>query len=319
MSYGNWISQSHVRKAAKPGGGGGDATHGYEISTLNIEGALDVLGLAHDAWDWKTQPQPQTQAYLKWLKGHLVKREPVVWMIMCQGDSHTALNQGWDHIEPVWGLYSNHSLDDPTPYPTDVVVHGSDYGAKGSVEAPSLYRTLASLPDDQRMQGNCAGAQPQHGRNEFYPCLPDTQDFGFAILGNAEEVAAAAARRQRGGGGGGGSGGGSVLTVPLSLAVDQFDEPDLRRFQRPSQLRATVTVGAGTHANATLVPGAQYVLYRWDDYRLVPDSPDKYAGSNFTAEHPFSSSAATYVYNDPATILSSGTTYYRCAARGAAA
>ena len=63
-------------------------------------GTLDRLRLAHDAWDWRGVPQPQPAAYLRWLKAHLIAQEPVVWFVMCKGDSHNCSSAGsWDHIE----------------------------------------------------------------------------------------------------------------------------------------------------------------------------------------------------------------------------
>ena len=69
---------------------------------------------------------------------------------MCKGDSHDTYGiANYDHVEPVWGLYSNHSLDDHTVYPDDVLVHGADYGAFGVIEGPSLYRRFDGLADSK--------------------------------------------------------------------------------------------------------------------------------------------------------------------------
>ena len=70
-----------------------------------------------------------------------------------KGDSHGAACQGWDHIEPVWGIYSNSSLMDTEVHPGDVLVHGADYGANATVEGPWLFRTLTSMPDSKTMDG----------------------------------------------------------------------------------------------------------------------------------------------------------------------
>eukprot|EP00729_Bicosta_minor_P014220 gene14220-10148_t len=252
-----------VRKAATPGAAGcsgGDLEHGYELDTTNIASTLDALGLSHDAWDWRGAVLPQPPAYLRWLKSHLVQQEPVVWFIMCKGDSHNCSSAGnWDHIEPVWGIYSNHSLTEVdedgsvVAYPDDVVVHGADYGALGAVEGPRLYRTLASLPDTVRMDGNCALAQAGVGKNEYYPCIPNTADYGIAITGNADESGTYTDDAARDASG--------TVTVGLSLAVDRFDEPDLRRLEQPAEMQATITVGAGTHPKASLVAGANYIIY----------------------------------------------------------
>lgn len=54
MSWGAYISQDLVRKAAPPGGGHGDPDSGYEILHTNIHDALDELKLTHDIWDWNS-------------------------------------------------------------------------------------------------------------------------------------------------------------------------------------------------------------------------------------------------------------------------
>ena len=51
---------------------------------------------------------------------------------MCAGDSHSPYpgscpNGGHvDHVEPMWGIFSNHPLDDPNVYDDDWVLHASD-------------------------------------------------------------------------------------------------------------------------------------------------------------------------------------------------
>lgn len=90
LTYGTWISQSLVRKAAGPGGGHGNKLRGYEILHTNIGGALDNLGLAFDAFDYVHEPTPQSPAFLRFLKQHLVAGEPIVWFIMCKARAAAA-------------------------------------------------------------------------------------------------------------------------------------------------------------------------------------------------------------------------------------
>ena len=60
------------------------------------------------------------------MKKELVAGHGIVWMIMCKGDSHDTYGLGnYDHIEPVWGILSNHSLDDEQAYTDDVIIHGA--------------------------------------------------------------------------------------------------------------------------------------------------------------------------------------------------
>lgn len=290
MSYGAYISQREVRRAAGPGGGHGDKQDGYEILHTNIGGALDTLKLTHDDWDY-TQPLPQTEEYLSWLKSELASGHPVVWMIMCKGDGHDTYGlANYDHVEPVWGLFSNHSLDDTTVYPDDVLVHGSDYGAYHKIQGPSLYRRFDQLADSKKMDGNCSIAQEGVGHNEYYPCVPnDGRDWGFAITGVANA---------------------SSTDVPVSLAVDRFDEPNVEEGQDPVQLHGTVTVGPG------LKDGETYDLYTWTDAAHIPADGD-YAKSQYTRKTSFKATGDSHVFKDPQTIASDGVTFYRAQASSA--
>lgn len=307
MSYGAWISQREVRRSTGPGGGHGNPKDGYEILHTNIDQALDSLKLTHDDFDY-SQSVPQYKSYFGWMRAHLAQTHPIVWMIMCAGDSHTGGGIGgianYDHIEPVWGIYSNHSFDhsfDPNHhnssddhnsfgdyFPDDVIVHGADYGAKGTTEGPYLYRSFASLPDDKHMEGNCAKAIPQYGSNEFYPCVPsDGPDWGFAITGVVEQM--------------------TSKTLPLFLAVDRFDEPDMNNpFEKPAKLTGTVTVTG-------LTGGGAYSILRWDNYTKVPTSTE-YLDSSYDYKHDFvaPTNSDSYQFHDPVPILSDGASYYRC-------
>jgi hypothetical protein len=81
---------------------------------------------------------------------------------MCKGDEHNCYdipNATYDHIEAVYGIWSNHSLSDYTVYPDDVLVHTSDYAPDGSANT-GYYRRFDSLIDTTEMNGNCSAAHP---------------------------------------------------------------------------------------------------------------------------------------------------------------
>lgn len=212
-----------------------------------------------------------------------------MWMILTKEHATLGSDDGeFSHIEPVWGIYSNRSLSDKTVYDDDVVVHGADYWAKGAVEGSKLYRSFASLPDDPRMQGNCGNVPAKIGLNEFYPCVMYDVDYGYAITGYVEE--------------------GGTASVPLSLAVDRFDEPEYpwTSSSPAAQLHGTVTIQGPLDVDAT------YKILRWDDFRKVP-TDGSYLSSNYDHAYDFvPSSANGHVFQDPNTFASSGTTYYRC-------
>jgi hypothetical protein len=79
-----------------------------------------------------------------------------------------------DHVECLYGIFSNHSLDDPTVYPDDVVLHTSDQ------DCFPYYRPMASLEDTPAMEGNCKIARPGFGESNDRlieaPCSPLASD-----------------------------------------------------------------------------------------------------------------------------------------------
>ena len=175
LAFGAWISQDLVRKANRLQPGPhfmhGDSTVGYEVMPSNVAYTAHALRLRYVEWD-PLQPTPQAPAYKRWLKAHLAQGHPIVWFPICKGDPHQCYpdscpNGGaCDHVEPIWGLFSNHSLDDPQVYDDDVILHASDQ------DLEPYYRPLNSLDDDLSMEGNCAKAVSGFGHNEMFRSCP---------------------------------------------------------------------------------------------------------------------------------------------------
>lgn len=120
---------------------------GCEVGALNIGETASNLKLVYDEWDYNSS-KPQSPRYKKWMKSHLARGHAIVWLVMCKGDDvcpyrGACPNGGsFGHVEPVWGLFSNHPLDDPEVYDDDWVVHSSD-----QVRA-SLLITRRALPPE---------------------------------------------------------------------------------------------------------------------------------------------------------------------------
>ena len=135
------------------------------------------------------------------------------------------------------------------------------------------------------MDGNCDTAQPGFGKNEMYPCFDElvtygivkSRNFGFSMCvtyltlgpkmgvprGNCPPnfqhvptcvflVAGVAI-----------TGLAVEGSLPVSLTVDSYQEPNVRSFQKPSQLHATATVHG-------LKAGQAYSLYRFNSTELLP-------------------------------------------------
>ena len=70
----------------------------------------------------------------------------------------------------------------------DTVVDHADVRAMLTRTRTVSRSQTSLLPDAAQMDGNCALAQAGVGKNEYYPCIPSTQDYGVAIVGNLDEA-----------------------------------------------------------------------------------------------------------------------------------
>ncbi len=124
LGFGAWISQDLVRKANRdqtgiPHNMHGDTTVGFEVMPINVAYTSDKLKLNYEEWDYSSPP-PQAAAYKKWLKQQLAAGHAVVFFPICKGDPHECYPGSCpgggqcDHVELIYGLYSNHALSDPT-------------------------------------------------------------------------------------------------------------------------------------------------------------------------------------------------------------
>ena len=282
LAKGAWISQQQVRDhtVASPGA---PPSHDHEILSPNIDEALRRLKLKAEGFDYHNSPTPQQPAYFKWLKAHLVQRNPVVWMIMWDGQRYPAYNMTLPsgvhgHIEPVIGIMSNHPLTDTSVYPDDTFVHYTDNGDD------TIYKPQSTLSGDWSARG-AATAQCHHGSRY---CI-GPYSYGWAIEGFLDEAGSSEA---------------TPAAVPASLKVDPWErEPDFRQHEEPIQLSGTLTV-------EQLSTGRQYSIYRWDSVEEAFTYKAAYKIASFKADKD------TFVYKDTKTFWNNGTTYYRCVAEG---
>lgn len=257
----------------------GDPTVGYEVMPINVAYTAEHLRLNFDEWDY-TRPAPQAAAYKAWLKSHLVEGEPIVWFPICKGDSHQCYPGSCpsggtcDHVEPMYGIFSNHPLSDPTVYDDDWILHASDQ------DLLPYYRKINSLDDTLAMGGNCKNAGSGFGKNEMFPCIYDQVTYGLAVTGLNV-----------------------TGTLPLALTTDgAVQEPDVRTGAPPAALSGAVWISG-------LTPGASYAIYRYNSTGSLPAGPP-FEASAFMARTPFVATASTFNWTDPVTFPSNTAVYY---------
>lgn len=252
----------------------------------NVAWTANRLKLSFEEWNYNSTV-PQAAAFLSWTKHHLMDGHPVVFFPICKGDGHECYrdnehpngacpnNGTTDHVEVMFGIFSNHDDNDTNVYADDVVVHTSDQ------DLEPYYRPLRSLPDTLEMEGNCRDAVAGFGHNEMYPCIDQSVTYGLAVKGLATED-----------------------NLPrVALQVDIQQEPNVRMMQRPIDVHGTITV-SGLRMN-----GSEYVLYRYDNTDDVPLR----APYNTTAAvmvTTFRATNETFTYKDPSPFSSHSATYY---------
>jgi len=250
------------------------------VLPANIDAALNNLKLEHSLFD-TSLPQPQSPAYLKWVKKNLAHGSPIVTFVMCKGDEHNAYGP-FDHIEPIFGLYSNHPLTDEEVYDDDYLVHGSDYAIDGD-KNQGYFRKFSSMVDTVKMEGNCKNAQDNsggHKRNEMYPCFNDQQNYGASIQGLADP---------------------KKVSLRSNLYVSIIAEPDVRIEEKPVEMDGWLVVN-------DLTPGQEYVVYRYNDHANYP-TDSNFHESKFDSKHEFKAEKEMYKFKTDQ-IMSDSEAYF---------
>jgi len=316
LAHGVYVSQDLVRKANRESSGPhdmhGNTRLGYEVMPINVAFTAEKLKLDYDEWDY-TQPSPQAAGFKAWLKAHLVGGNPIVFFPMCKGDGHKCYRSSpedegscpnggtCDHVEPIFGIFTNASLDDATVYDDDVILHASDQ------DMMPYFRRMETLQDSEKMDGNCAIAQPGFGKNEMYPCFDEDVTYGLAVKGTA---ATKNARKQQQQSNSSSSSREWPVLPHVSLTIDIDYEPNVRIFEKPCVVHGNVSVDL-----SGLEHGQQCTLYRYNSTEAFPttapyDQGYQYA-TNFTVDLESSSGKAKeWAFSDPNPFYSNTAVYY---------
>ena len=78
----------------------------------------------------------------------------------------------------------------------------------------------------------------------------------------------------------------NTQSLPLSLYVNSTEEPNIRQHKPPSLLQGQIVLSG-------LTEGANYVVYRWDDYNTFPRNGD-YEKSVYTSKFQFTATGENY-------------------------
>jgi len=158
LYYGNWLSQDAVRGST----GGHDAAHSIllgNVSCCSAAKAARHFGLRVSEWKDQEAPQPQSSAFVDWMKAGVDAEEPVIF-----GVYMTALKDlDYDHIVPLVGY------DEDALYFNDLYFNST-------LRAP--------LNTFVHSRSECAGVGKHVGASSY--CLPDAIDYGIRVMGNVD-------------------------------------------------------------------------------------------------------------------------------------
>eukprot|EP00931_Biecheleriopsis_adriatica_P006721 TRINITY_DN108085_c0_g1_i1.p1 TRINITY_DN108085_c0_g1~~TRINITY_DN108085_c0_g1_i1.p1 ORF type:complete len:384 (+),score=50.81 TRINITY_DN108085_c0_g1_i1:61-1152(+) len=275
LAKGAYISQQQVRDHAKFGGG-----HDEEILNTNIDGALERLKIKAEDFNFNALPTPQSDAYLRFMKKHLVADNPVIWMVMFGGDSYpdpgytmdNQTNGVYGHIEPVVGIMSDNPLTDEAVHDDDIFAYFDDASKQTFYATASKVAGTCNFGDHKTCRASCPTGLFGMGQ-----CVWKQRGYIYAIQDFADEHDA----------------------VPASLSISPFaSEPYTRGGEQPIEITATLTaVGLKT--------GSKYDIYRWDS------AEDAFVYNDANKIETFTASEETHIFEDPTKLLSNSATYYR--------
>lgn len=277
QSFGIWLSQHFIRMFAGPSNlGMVTPGWGQELDHLNM--AVTLRNLKLDIDEWPAYTTTNTTEYMMWMQQQLAQKHPLIWLVILRGDPNI-VSPGihYNHVEPVFGIYSNYSLDEY--HAENVIVHASDW------DQLHYYRTFESLPDAVPLDGNCRESQMQAGHNEAFPCIDiPGPNFGYALKG---------VRDPKG------------RTIHISLDVKNPNEPNVSVGMPAIWFHNPTVIG-----EEPLQIGRSYTLFRFDDNPAkLPDDSD-FENADYTKRYDFTALTTSFSYTDSMPIRSDTGVWY---------
>ncbi|WP_379066959.1 C39 family peptidase [Mesorhizobium sp. UC22_110] len=250
LYYGQYVSQYDARAIASRNT---DQSKESSQLLLGVNDSYAAAQMHLKATQWKGAANPES--FLSWVKEKVASGYPVVIGVYYNQRSFEASNDPdagdneYDHIVPVIGVSSKHPFM-PSAYHGDDVITFSDNGLWSPDGEPDfIYKSSFESFQANRRQANS-------NLHPIYSLPRDARNYGVAITGIIDRD-------------------GQALPVRLSTNVNH-EKPIMKEGanDRPASQDLTLTVTV-----SGLTPGVSYNLYRYDDFRSVPD-----AGFNAAAE-----------------------------------
>ena len=282
LYYGQYISQYDARAAAIKDT---PQNKGQLLLGSNDQTAATAMHL--DVIEWDSVSEQNTDQFLAWIKQNVVKGYPVaigIYTNEYRFYNKTDPNAGdpdYDHIVPVYGIGTNHSVTDPQYYGDDLL-YFSDNGLWGTPSNPPYYFCFSF----DAFQASRKEANSKNGT--IYSVSNDGTNYGIAVTGVKDL---------------------DGDTLPIRITTSFNDEtPEIKDGSNvrplPMPLLLTVTV-------SDLQTGVPYNIYRYNSLEAVPESQfNAHANDASDTWHVTLATGTTYVINEH--ISSDEVAAFRC-------
>jgi hypothetical protein len=282
LYYGQYLSQYDVRALITYDG---SQTGGQLLIGENDTDAADLMHLEYEEWD--TDSQETTDEFLVWIKQQIVAGYPTIIGLFAnqyrfyESTDPLAGDTDYDHIVPVIDVSSNHPLSSPTYYGDDSLGF-SDNGLWKTQTPPIYYFNYAFAPFQTNREEANAPSGPVYSLNN------NATNYGIAITGIKDL---------------------NGDTVPVRIETyTNYEKPDIVEHSNTRPLPITLVL---TITISELELNVPYILYRYDDLDLVPDSEfNANAANAYESWSILSRHHSTYILTE--IIRSNETAVYRC-------
>ncbi len=246
LYYGQYASQYDVRAIASRNI---DQTREDSQLLLSANDLHAAARMRLKAVAWKEADEPDARDFLTWVKKNVLAGHPVIIGIYYNFKTFEnnagplAGDEDYDHIVPVTGISSRHSLEQPVTYYGDDVLTLSDNGF-WAPDGPPVYFMNYGF---DAMQASREEANSD--AHSDYSLAGAGRHFGVAITGIVDK---------------------DGQTLPVRLTTDvNHETPEMKQGQkdRPAASPVNLTVRV-----SGLKPGTKYRLYRYDSFEKVPES-----------------------------------------------
>ncbi|MBA8881842.1 hypothetical protein [Phyllobacterium myrsinacearum] len=248
LYYGQYVSQYDARAIASKNA---DQTTEKSQLLLGVNDSFAAKQMHLNAVEWNTDAKSNADDFLVWVRKNAASSYPVIIGVYMNhsrfqesGAEQDAGHEEYDHIVPVMAISSVRPFAESSRYDGNDVITFSDNGLYTGSDrsADKLYRSSFEAFQADRRQAN-SKSRP------LYSLRRSGGNYGLAVKGVMDR---------------------DGQTLPVRVSTNRnYEKPSMNEGSnaRPAPMKLTLTVKV-----SGLKPGVSYTLYRYDNFKSVPDA-----------------------------------------------